>query len=87
MSKSENLRLDRWWDRFLADARMHRYQPAIRHGDLWHGNLLIHANGKISAVLDWEMVAIADPAQDLALARYLGPQFTTTVLDHYGQGR
>jgi hypothetical protein len=29
------------------------------------------------------MVAIADPAQDLALARYLGPQFTTTVLDHY----
>lgn len=83
MSKSENRRLDRWWDRFLTDARMQRYQPAIRHGDLWYGNLLIDENGTMTAVLDWETVAIADPAQDLALARYLGSHFTTAVLDSY----
>jgi aminoglycoside phosphotransferase (APT) family kinase protein len=83
MSASENLRLDRWWDGFLTDARMQRYQPAVRHGDLWYGNLLIGEDGTISAVLDWETVAIADPAQDLALARYLGSHFTTTVLNTY----
>ena len=35
--------------------------PAVRHGDLWYGNLLTQEDGAISAVLDWEMVAIADP--------------------------
>lgn len=83
MTKSENRHLDRWWDQFLTDQRMRRFQPAVRHGDLWYGNLLVHEHGTISAVLDWEMIAIADPAQDLALARYLGAQFTNAVLDGY----
>lgn len=83
MTKSEIQRISRWWDQFLADQRMQHYQPAIRHGDLWYGNLLIRPDGAISAVLDWEVVAIADPAQDLALTRYLGPSFTQTVLDAY----
>jgi aminoglycoside phosphotransferase (APT) family kinase protein len=47
------------------------------------GNLLVHEHGAISAVLDWETAAIADPAQDLALARYLGARFTTTAVDAY----
>ena len=34
-------------------------------------------------MLDWEAVAVADPAQDLALTRYLGPSFTAAVLDAY----
>lgn len=71
---------------------MRDYQPAIRHGDLWYGNLLIQSRtkdaqdqpgGAISAVLDWEAVAVADPAQDLALTRYLGSSFTQNVLDAY----
>jgi aminoglycoside phosphotransferase (APT) family kinase protein len=87
MTRSEIERISRWWDQFLADQRMQEYQPAIRHGDLWYGNLLIRPDGAISAVLDWEVVAIADPAQDLALTRYLGPSFTQAVLDAYrGRG-
>ena len=87
MAKSEIQRISRWWDQFLADQRMQHYQPAIRHGDLWYGNLLIQPDGAISAVLDWEVVAIADPAQDLALTSYLGPSCTQTVLDAYrGRG-
>jgi aminoglycoside phosphotransferase (APT) family kinase protein len=62
---------------------MQDYRPAVRHGDLWYGNLLIRPGGSITAVLDWEAVAIADPAQDLALTRYLGPAFTASVLDSY----
>ena len=86
MTTSENQRLDRWWDRLLADQRLRHYQPAVRHGDIWYGNLLIQEHGAISAVLDWEMAAIADPAQDLALARYLGAGFTRTVIDAYRSG-
>lgn len=83
MTASENRRLSLWWDRFLADRRMRHYRPAVRHGDLWYGNLLLCPGGTISAVLDWEDVAIADPAQDLALARYLGPGLTQVMLDVY----
>jgi aminoglycoside 2''-phosphotransferase len=83
MTTRENQRLDRWWDRLLADPRMRHYQPAVRHGDLWYGNLLIREHGAISGVLDWEMAAIADPAQDLALARYVGARFTGTVVEAY----
>jgi aminoglycoside 2''-phosphotransferase len=86
MTTGENRRLDRWWDRLLADPRMQHYQPAVRHGDIWYGNLLIQEHGAISAVLDWEMAAIADPAQDLAMARYLGARFARTVVNAYRTG-
>jgi aminoglycoside 2''-phosphotransferase len=84
LTAGEDQRVTRWWDHFLADQRMRNYLPAVRHGDLWYGNLLISPAGAISAVLDWEAVAAADPAQDLALVRYLGQSFTQTVLSTYG---
>jgi aminoglycoside phosphotransferase (APT) family kinase protein len=83
LTARENQCLDAWWRRFLGDQRMRRYRPAVRHGDLWYGNILIHPGGAVSAVLDWEMIAFADPSQDLALARYLGPEFTAAMLDAY----
>jgi aminoglycoside phosphotransferase (APT) family kinase protein len=72
-----------WWRRFLTDPRMQRYSPAVRHGDFWYGNLLAGPDGAVTAVLDWEAVAVADPAQDLALARHLGPSLAKAVLDAY----
>ena len=83
LTAGEQQRLARWWDRFLADPDLRRYQPAVRHGDLWYGNLLIQPGGALSAVLDWEVVALADPAQDLALARHLGPAFTGIMMEAY----
>jgi aminoglycoside 2''-phosphotransferase len=83
MTRHENARLSRWWDGFLTDRRMREYKPAIRHGDLWYGNVLMGPGGAITAVLDWEAMANADPAQDLALTRYLGSAFTAAVLDTY----
>ena len=83
LTAGERQRLARWWDRFLADPGLRHYQPAVRHGDLWYGNLLVRPGGALSAVLDWELVALADPAQDLALARHLGPAFTGIMLEAY----
>ena len=83
LTSGENQRMSQWWERFLSDRALREYRPAVRHGDLWYGNLLIRPDGSITAVLDWEAVAIADPAQDLALTRYLGAGFTASVLDAY----
>ncbi|MBP2703149.1 phosphotransferase family protein [Microbispora sp. RL4-1S] len=40
--------------------------PAIVHGDFKLGNTLV-ADGRITAVLDWEMSTVGDPLTDLAL--------------------
>ena len=36
-------------------------------------------------MLDWERVALADPAQDLALARHLGPAFAGIMVEAYAR--
>lgn len=40
-------------------------EPTVLHGDFRMGNLMIDASG-ITAVLDWELAHLGDPAQDLA---------------------
>lgn len=59
------------WDRALASAWE---APSVwLHGDLWLTNLLVQ-NGRLSAVIDWGLMAAGDPACDLALAwRGFGP--------------
>ena len=85
LTADEQQSLARWWDGFLADPDLRHYQPAVRHGDLWYGNLLIQPGGALSAVLDWEEVALADPAQDLALARHVGPAFSGIMVEAYAR--
>ncbi len=43
-------------------------KPAIVHGDFRSGNFLFTEDGKISALLDWEMCHIGDPLEDVAWA-------------------
>lgn len=40
-------------------------EPTVLHGDFRMGNLIIDSAG-ISAVLDWELAHLGDPAQDIA---------------------
>jgi aminoglycoside phosphotransferase (APT) family kinase protein len=37
-------------------------------GDLHHGNLIVDADGRLAAVIDWVDVCAGDPATDLAAA-------------------
>jgi aminoglycoside phosphotransferase (APT) family kinase protein len=41
---------------------------AVVHGDYRIGNVLVNADGRIVAVLDWEMAHLGDPLEDLAWA-------------------
>jgi len=54
----------------LRWLRAHPPPPAQRigvgHGDFRTGNLLIDPEGEIRAVLDWEMMHLGDPLEDLA---------------------
>ena len=43
-------------------------KPAIVHGDYRSGNFLFTPDGKISAILDWEMCHIGDPMEDIVWA-------------------
>jgi aminoglycoside phosphotransferase (APT) family kinase protein len=74
-----------WTEDFRDDGAIDRFRPAVRHGDLWYGNLLVdEATGTLAAVLDWEEAAIGDIASDLARQLHFGEQFFDAVLDAYG---
>jgi aminoglycoside phosphotransferase (APT) family kinase protein len=77
-------RLEHWWDDYRAARNRASYTPTLVHGDLWYGNLLVSPNGeRLTGVLDWENVAIDDPAQDFATLMHSGEAFTHTVFDAY----
>lgn len=50
----------KWLERRLPEAQA----TTLVHGDFRHGNLMIGPDG-VRAVLDWELVHIGDPAEDL----------------------
>lgn len=54
------------WEEALR-AREWRRPPVWFHGDLLPGNLLV-ADGRLSAVIDWNGLGVGDPACDLVIA-------------------
>lgn len=40
-------------------------QPALVHGDFRNGNIMVHPGHGLNAVLDWELVHLGDPLEDL----------------------
>jgi aminoglycoside phosphotransferase (APT) family kinase protein len=53
----------RLWEECLEGAT-DDMEPALVHGDLIPGNLLV-AEGRLTAVIDWGSFGAGDPAQDL----------------------
>jgi aminoglycoside phosphotransferase (APT) family kinase protein len=53
----------RWMRRHPPPAPQ---REAVVHGDYRMGNLMINEQGTLRAVLDWEMVHLGDPLEDLA---------------------
>lgn len=73
-----------WWGEFLADKTLRDYIPALVHGDFWFGNLLAE-DGRITGLVDFENLALGDPAVDFAPLLYLGEDFYRQVLAAYLQ--
>jgi aminoglycoside phosphotransferase (APT) family kinase protein len=63
-----------WLKHNVPDAN----DPAVLvHGDVGPGNFLFRPNGEIAALIDWELVRVGHPLEDLAciLCRALGVSF------------
>jgi aminoglycoside phosphotransferase (APT) family kinase protein len=82
LTRDEHGRLSGWWDEVLADERFRTFEPRLRHGDLWHENLLV-ADGRLVGVLDCGAAAYADPAEDFDALRHVSDAFADAVLAHY----
>jgi aminoglycoside phosphotransferase (APT) family kinase protein len=77
-------RTEAWWEAYLSDPVMLRYEPSVTHGDFWWGNMLVDPTGsRLLGVLDWELAAIADPGRDFGGLGYLGVPFMESVIDEY----
>ncbi len=76
--------VDKWWQDFLADAQMSHYTPVMQHGDLWFENLLAQGD-TITGLIDFENLAVGDPAQDFVPQLYLGETFLRWVIRGYEQ--
>ena len=51
--------------RWLKDRAPKLEKPVLVHGDFRNGNLMIHPETGLAAVLDWELAHLGDPAEDL----------------------
>jgi len=51
--------------RHLRDHAPKASQAVLVHGDFRNGNLMIHPETGVAAVLDWELPHLGDPAEDL----------------------
>ncbi len=86
LTAAEYRRVVRWWDALLADDTMVEFEPAVRHGDPWYGNLLVDpATGRLAAVLDWEGVEIGDPAWDFAAQLDLADELFRRTIEAYSR--
>jgi len=77
-------RLGARMDAFLADDATRRYAPSLTHGDIGPEHILVSPEGGLVGVLDWEELAIGDPAADLAWILHARPADGERVLAAYG---
>ena len=52
--------------RYLLENAPKQHDYVLNHGDFRNGNLMVDPDTGISAVLDWELASVADPAKDIA---------------------
>lgn len=51
--------------RYLKDRAPVLERPVMLHGDFRNGNIMFHPQTGVAAILDWELVHIGDPAEDM----------------------
>jgi aminoglycoside phosphotransferase (APT) family kinase protein len=70
--------------RFLDDDAQWRFAPCLTHGDLGPAHILVSDTGDLAGVIDWEDLAVGDPAWDHAWLLNAAPGVGERVLAAYG---
>jgi macrolide phosphotransferase len=68
----------------LEDDDLWTFAPVVQHGDLGPEHVLVTDAGDLAGVIDWEEVAIEDPAGDLAWWLHAMPAVGERALAAYG---
>ncbi len=71
-------------DRIFADPSVWSFAPCVTHGDLVAEHVLVTASGDLAGVLDWEEVAMSDPARDFGWFLHAAPPAGERMLAAYG---
>lgn len=72
------------FDAHLADDDAWRFASCLVHADLGPEHVLVHPNGDLAGVIDWEEAAIGDPAWDFAYLVHAFPEQGERALAAYG---
>lgn len=75
------------WESALEDVNLFRYQPTVIHGSL-NGHSMLELDGKVSGVLHWSGLRIADPAEDLSwILGGAAPELSRNLMARYYEAR
>jgi macrolide phosphotransferase len=75
------------WESALEDVSLFRYQPTVIHGSL-NGHSVLELDGKVSGVLHWSGLRIADPAEDLSwILGGAAPELSRNLIARYFEAR
>ena len=69
---------NRFRDHLRDDANW-RFTPTLAHGDLGPEHMLVTESGALAGVIDWEELAVQDPATDVAWLLHAWPPIGTRV--------
>lgn len=75
---------DARFDAFIDDDANWRFAPCLTHGDIVAEHILVSSAGDLVGVLDWEELAVDDPAVDLAWLLHARPSQGERALAAYG---
>lgn len=72
------------FEHYLNDPAQFSYQPVLRHGDFGDSNILYDSvTQRISGIIDFESLALGDPAMDVAALAGYGQDFLKYCLESY----
>jgi aminoglycoside phosphotransferase (APT) family kinase protein len=75
------------WEQALEDVSLFRYQPTVIHGSL-NGHSVLELDGKVSGVLHWSGLRIADPAEDISwILGGAAPELSRNLIARYFEAR
>jgi aminoglycoside 2''-phosphotransferase len=84
LSEVEFETIANWFEQAEHDTKMREFTPTLVHGDLWYGNILVNEKqDKITGIVDFENLKVADPAQDIAPLNYMGADFLEAIIRKY----
>lgn len=85
LTEGEYARLNHWWDESMQFWQTN--QPPIRliHGDAWYENFVVDTDRNIVGVLDFEGLAMGDPAVDFVPQQYISVEFAQAVIGKYAR--